>query len=190
MSEYVADAYKRREYVSGFDGSAGTVLIDHHSAHLLTDARYWQQANTQLDTNVYTLIREGHPADPSLYQLLDNINCTAIQADPTTISTATAKTILGHGISIQSLYDNPIDRVWAEHRPKLPTHPLHILHTQFAGVTLTQKVETLRGKLEQQHALVISALDEIACKYSDKANDMMLMFIFRAIQSQRSRCQL
>ena len=69
-SEYVADCWKSREWISGFDGSAGTVVITHDNALLWTDSRYWLAAGKSLEGTGYTLMKDGDSATPSIVEWL------------------------------------------------------------------------------------------------------------------------
>jgi Xaa-Pro aminopeptidase len=164
LSEYVADCFKRRQLISGFSGSAGTALIDNSKAFLLTDARYWAQAQYELDHSAWTLVKEGTAEALAVEQLVVQEQCHTIAADPQTITAATAKRIQDKGIHLLTLEHNPIDDIWGKQRPSLPKDPIAVLPLKFAGVALQDKIKALRTKIGN-HTLIISALDEIACKY-------------------------
>merc|ERR1712071_715956 len=66
LSEYVAEAYGRRAFLSGFDGSAGTALVTEDNAYLWTDSRYWNQANLQLDSKHWQLMKAGKTETPTI----------------------------------------------------------------------------------------------------------------------------
>ncbi|XP_058054150.1 xaa-Pro aminopeptidase ApepP-like [Anopheles bellator] len=168
QSEYLAAHDERRAFVSGFDGSAGTVLVTETEALLWTDGRYYQQAGKQLDAN-WTLMKDGLPDTPSidawLAKTLERGSVVGVDAN---LFTAAAwkplqTSLKTAGCTLLAVTPNLVDLIWKEQLP-VPNHELLTLSTTFTGRSTAEKLASVREKMTEKRAsvLVVSALDEIA----------------------------
>ena len=118
LSEYTAPYYQRREYISGFTGSAGTAVVTCDAAVLFTDGRYHQQASLELDDTHWTLMKSGLQGVPTINEwLLQNLGKGAsVGIDPSLHATEyvlrTRKMLETNELQIKVLSANPIDIVW------------------------------------------------------------------------------
>lgn len=178
LSEYVAPHWQSREWISGFTGSAGTVVVTLEKAGLWTDSRYFLQAASQLEGTGIDLYREMLPETPSIPAFL----CTELQEgqtvgiDGTVFSTEAARSLkeelAAARIAVKSLPD-PMDDIWTD-RPPLPQAPAFIHEMKYAGRTCAQKLEAVRAEMRRAGAqcLLLSALDEIAWTLNLRGSDV------------------
>jgi len=177
QSEYISDSDKRREFISGFNGSAGLVIVTQGNAGdhacLWTDGRYHLQASQQLDSN-WTLMKSGLPDVPKkeewLIKTLSNKGKVAI--DPKLISVSEAET-LSKKLSespkqlqlITNIKENLVDLVWKD-KPAQPCGDLIPVGIEYTGKSIDDKLADLRKIFEEKSidGYIITALDEIACK--------------------------
>ncbi|KAG0580931.1 hypothetical protein M758_4G214000 [Ceratodon purpureus] len=177
QSEYVADADKRREFVSGFNGSAGIALVTANEALLWTDGRYFLQATQQLSQQ-WKLMRIGEDS-PLENWIADNLQKDGnVGVDPCCISVDTAhrwqQAFGKHGQKLISLKENLVDKVW-ENRPPHVVAPVCIQPLEFTGKSAKDKISDLRAKLDQEkaYAIVVTTLDEVAWLYNLRGGDVL-----------------
>lgn len=178
MSEYVCDKFHRREYVSGFTGSAGTAIVCLDKALLWTDGRYFLQAEKQLDEN-WTLMKDRMPGTPTEQEWLSNNldKNGRVGIDPKTCSVKRFKTLnkqlQGCGIELISVKENLVEMVW-DNAPLLPSSPVFIHNIEHSGQPVMDKLFSLRNDLrkKQCEAIVLSALDDIAWLYNLRGSDV------------------
>ena len=181
QSEYVADHWRGREWISGFNGSAGTAVVTMKSAALWTDSRYFLAAEEQLEGTEYQLIRlkmEGTPTIAEwLGKELQNVQSPEVGLDGMVNSYNYVKDLsyslrkLG-GITLRTNLD-PLEQIW-ENRPTLPANPVEIQPLEYAGETLASKVARIRKSLRELHAdgMLVSALDDIAWTLNLRGTDV------------------
>lgn len=178
LSEYVAPHWQSREWISGFTGSAGTVVITEEQAGLWTDSRYFLQAAQQLEGSDIDLYKEMLPETPSIPTFLKTSLGTGavVGIDGKVFSTEEAKQLQDelkeNGITIKSVED-PMNKIW-EDRPAIPEGPAFIYENQYAGKSCREKLATIREEMKKAgaEALLISALDEIAWTLNIRGNDV------------------
>ena len=177
QSEYVAPHWQCREWISGFTGSAGTVVVTEKSAGLWTDSRYFLQAEEQLRGTGIKLFKLMLPETPSIVDYLcQKHHNSTIGIDGQLFSLQEVKSWdekLGlHGIEINSLYD-PFEEIWTD-RPELPLDAPFVHDIRYAGQSATDKLQTIRTLLKQKgcEAILVSALDEIAWTLNLRGNDV------------------
>ncbi|MBQ8223858.1 MAG: aminopeptidase P family protein [Bacteroides sp.] len=178
MSEYVAPHWQSREWISGFTGSAGTVVVTLHEAGLWTDSRYFLQAAEQLEGSGIGLYKEMLPETPSIPTFLkEKLEAGAsVGIDGKVFSTSEAQglqeALKASGITLQSI-DDPMDKIWAE-RPPMPEAPAFIHELKYAGRSIEEKLADIRKEMQQvgAEALLISALDEIAWTLNLRGSDV------------------
>ncbi|EWC45631.1 putative Xaa-Pro aminopeptidase P [Drechslerella stenobrocha 248] len=169
QSEYTSPCDGRREFISGFTGSAGWALITHDKAALSTDGRYFNQAAQQLDGN-WTLLKQGMPDVPTWSEWVaeQSADGKSVGVDSSLITFASAKSLEKKiqkkgGKGLVAMTENLIDQVWGKDRPSRPSEPVIVLDQKFAGKGFVEKIEDLRKELQKQksHGLILSGLDEI-----------------------------
>lgn len=181
QSEYVADHWRGREWISGFNGSAGTAVVTMESAALWTDSRYFLAAEEQLEGTEYQLMRlkmEGTPTIAEwLGKELQDVQSPEVGLDGMVNSYNYVKDLsyslrkLG-GITLRTNLD-PLEQIW-ENRPSLPANPVEIQPLEYAGETLASKVARIRKALRELHAdgMLVSALDDIAWTLNLRGTDV------------------
>jgi Xaa-Pro aminopeptidase len=177
-SEYVGDYFKAREYISGFDGSAGTLVITREEAGLWTDGRYFIQAAAQLEGTGIRLYKTGNEGVPSIPDYLEENmkpgSCLAY--DGRTINAAYGDKIKSKLKDKAIRYIEDIDlpgKLWQD-RPKLPAFPVWILEDCYTGQSRTDKLRAVRKSMEEAKAdcHLLTALDDIAWLYNIRGNDI------------------
>ncbi len=179
MSEYLPDHWKLREAVSGFTGSAGNLLVSQDRAGLWTDSRYFIQAESQLNGTGIDLYRMGLPDTPTLWKELITWCPTGSRAGffGALHSFQEIRSILpvldAAGIDPVPLETGVIDSLWPG-RPGLPVEPAFEHREQFAGQSVTEKLEHLRQFMETEKAdvHVVSLLDDIAWLMNIRGSDI------------------
>lgn len=181
QSEYVTDHWRGREWISGFNGSAGTAVVTMKSAALWTDSRYFLAAEEQLEDTEYQLMRlkmEGTPTIAEwLGKELQDVQSPEVGLDGMVNSYNYVKDLsyslrkLG-GITLRTNLD-PLEQIW-ENRPSLPANPVEIQPLEYAGETLASKVVRIRKSLRELHAdgMLVSALDDIAWTLNLRGTDV------------------
>ncbi|KAG9085246.1 hypothetical protein FS749_004594 [Ceratobasidium sp. UAMH 11750] len=152
QSEYVAASDKRREFISGFSGSAGTAIVSLNNAYLFTDSRYYIQAEREIDSN-WTLFKVGLPdIKPWNEWLLNRPRGAAIGIDSRLIAhdTATALTsaLKLKGMRMAYPQRNLVDQIWKD-RPSKSAAPVYMHEMRFAGEHASEKLRKLRAWLRE-----------------------------------------
>ncbi len=177
-SEYIAEHWKEREWISGFDGSAGTALVSTNDAALWTDSRYFLQGEEQLSGTGFRLMKQGLPETPEMLSFLATtlrsgdrvaINPQMCSADA---YAAMEETLALHGLSLVAA--DLISEVWTMDRPALPTKPIFVFDTKYAGRSTREKLVDLRREMQRAHAemFLLSALDDIAWLCNIRGKDV------------------
>lgn len=166
--EYVPDHWMTRQWISGFNGSAGTAVVTLSQAALWTDSRYFLAAEEQLDGTPYTLMKERVEGTPTMAQWLGSI----LQAGDTVgidgwvnsvESTDCLRSLLQQaGLRLDTTLDPAAD-LWTA-RPKIPMNPVEIQPLEYAGETASSKLARIRAQMREAGAemTIICPLDEIA----------------------------
>lgn len=179
LSEYVPDNWKRREWISGFDGSAGTVVVTVNKACLWTDSRYYLQAERQLKGTEFILFRDGETGVPNWISWLAekvpakcNVGIDGLQFSYSEFADMHEKLSLKN-ISVVSDLDFEND-LFSELSAKKALSNVFALSTNFAGVDYADKLNLIRKTVQNNNAdiLIISALDEIAWLLNLRGNDI------------------
>jgi len=183
-SEYTADHWKGREWISGFTGSAGTAVVTLKSAALWTDSRYFIQAAEQLKGTEFQLMKlkiEGTPSIPewiaSELSTSDSQSSTEIGMDGMVNTVAVVEKIKEElkqrgGITVRTNFD-PLARIWKD-RPQIPQSPVEIQPMELAGEETTSKLIRIRQALRARHAdgMLVTALDDIAWTLNLRGSDV------------------
>ena len=184
-SEYIAPTDARREFISGFSGSAGTAIITHDKAALATDGRYFNQASKQLDGN-WELLKQGLQDVPTWAEWTveqaaagDGTEGKVVGVDPTTITAPDSRKLNDKikkkgGKHLVGVAENLVDLVWDKEKPARPNEPAKVLGLESAGKKFQEKIDELRKELEKKKAagFVVSMLDEIAWLFNLRGNDI------------------
>ena len=183
-SEYVHAYFKCREYMSGFTGSAGTLIVGTDSAGLWTDGRYFLQAEEQLQGSGIVLYRSGEKNVPTVTEYLTEqlADGGVLGFDGRVITKSFVDRLFaaleerkrGASDAVTLHYDEDlVDMVW-EDRPALAAKPAYELDICFAGESRADKLARVRGELEKQGAdcLVLTSLDDIAWLLNIRGDDV------------------
>ncbi|OMJ26337.1 putative Xaa-Pro aminopeptidase P [Smittium culicis] len=183
QSEYVASCDMRREFISGFSGSAGAAVVTMNSANLFTDGRYFLQARKQMDSN-WTLMKVGVPGVPTISKFLSELPSNSrIGIDPTLISSSEAERFMGEfkksGNVLIPIKKNLVDSIW-EDKPPTPTNPVFHLDLRYSGKSWSDKVSEVRDEIKNSNAtgLLVAALDQIAWLFNLRGSDIMYNPLF------------
>lgn len=167
-SEYVADHWKAREWITGFDGSAGTAVVTLDDARLWTDSRYWLAAAEQLSGTGYTLMKDGDADTPSIVEwLCSTLNeGDTVAVDGTVCSIAEVdvwRDALSKSAIVLDETKEPFAQLW-NNRPAVPNGKAQIMPVEVAGESAKEKISRLRDKLAEKGAdgMLVTMLDEVA----------------------------
>lgn len=183
QSEYVADHWQGRAWISGFNGSAGTAVVTMYSAALWTDSRYFIAAEEQLRDTEFQLMKlkvEGTPtiSDWIASELSQNEDeCREVGLDGMVNSYNDTMALISDlrkagGITVRTNFD-PLEQIWTN-RPVIPENPVEIHPFNFAGETVDDKIQRIRKALREHHAdgILVSALDDIAWTLNLRGTDV------------------
>lgn len=183
QSEYVADHWQGRAWISGFNGSAGTAVVTMRSAALWTDSRYFIAAEEQLRYTEFQLMKlkvEGTPtiSDWIASELSQNEDeCREVGLDGMVNSYNDTMALISDlrkagGITVRTNFD-PLEQIWMN-RPAIPENPVEIQSLNFAGETVDDKIQRIRKALREHHAdgILVSALDDIAWTLNLRGTDV------------------
>ena len=186
-SEYTAEHWKGREWISGFNGSAGTAVITLNSAALWTDSRYFIQAEEQLRGTEFQLMKlkvEGTPTMAEwLGKELQDAEVKDVGIDGMVNTANSVKGLIRDlraqgGITLRTNFD-PLQRIWQE-RPAISENPVVIQPLEYAGETTHEKLARIRKALREQHVdgMLMTALDDIAWTLNLRGSDVHCSPVF------------
>ena len=181
QSEYVADCWKGREWISGFNGSAGTAVVTMTSAALWTDSRYFLAAEDQLSGTEFQLMRLKMPDTPTVAewigQELRGGSVTEVGIDGMVASTSDVESLIADlrregGLTLRTNLD-ALSRIWTD-RPSLPLSKAEIQPMELAGESAESKLKRIRAALRKQHAdgMLMASLDDIAWTLNLRGQDV------------------
>ena len=179
--EYVPDHWKGREWISGFNGSAGTAVVTMDSAALWTDSRYFLAAEEQLKGTEFQLMKLKIPGTPTIPQWLGEqlrgASSTEVGVDGMVNSFASVEALIGElrnqgGLTVRTNFD-PLAQIWTD-RPPIPKDKVAIHPLKYAGEDVPSKLQRIRKALREQHAdgMLVSALDDIAWVLNLRGTDV------------------
>ena len=180
-SEYTAEHWKGREWISGFNGSAGTAVVTLKSAALWTDSRYFIAAEEQLKGTEYQLMKLKMPETPTVAQWigseLADMDDKTVGIDGMTNGVAEVENLKSQlkqlgGITLHTAWD-PLQRIWKD-RPTVPLCPVEIQPMEYAGEEAASKLKRIRKALREKHAdgMLVASLDDIAWTLNLRGNDI------------------
>lgn len=179
--EYVPEYWKSREWVSGFNGSAGTVVVTQDEAALWTDSRYFIAAEEQLQGTGIALMKLKMPGTPTIPEWLGRklacVDSPEVGVDGMVNSINTVEALQFElrrqgGITLRTNFD-PLRDIWTD-RPAIPQNPVEIRPVEYAGVDTSTKLAQIRKSLARQHAdgMLVSSLDDIAWILNLRGSDV------------------
>ena len=181
QSEYVADHWLGRAWISGFNGSAGTAVVTMTSAALWTDSRYFLAAEEQLHGTEFQLMKLKVPGTPSIAEWLGKelagVSSPEVGLDGWVNSYAATSGLISDlrkagGITVRTNLD-PLAEIWKD-RPSIPENPVEIQPLEYAGEDASSKIQRIRKALRTYHAdgILVSALDDIAWTLNLRGTDV------------------
>jgi Xaa-Pro aminopeptidase len=178
MSEYIADHWQARRWLSGFTGSAGTLVVTDKAALLWTDSRYFLQSAQQLEGTEIKLMKDGVHGTPSIADYLGETLLKGSKVGIDGMLFAVNETeqleasLKFHNINLVTTFDG-VGRIWAD-RPALPQAQIFALDTKYAGLEAKDKIAQVleNAKAQGAKSAFISALDEIAWLLNIRCKDV------------------
>ena len=186
QGEYIPDHWKGREFISGFNGSAGTAVVTLDAAALWTDSRYFLAAEEQLKGTEFQLMKLKIEGTPTIAQWLGKEitahrhpyeDWTEVGIDGWCSSTNEVKALIAdlrkeNGITLRTNFD-PLRQIWTN-RPPIPQNSIEIYPMQYAGESCSDKIARIRQTLREQHAdgMLMTALDDIAWTLNLRGTDV------------------
>ncbi len=184
QGEYIPDHWKGREFISGFNGSAGTAVVTLNSAALWTDSRYFLAAEEQLKGTEFQLMKLKMEGTPTIAQWLKtqiaaggSPASTEVGIDGWCSSANSVKELIADlrkegGLTLRTNLD-PLKLIWHD-RPAIPENPVEIYPIEYAGETTGNKITRIRRALREKHAdgMLMSALDDIAWTLNLRGTDV------------------
>lgn len=176
--EYVPAHWESRKWLSGFTGSAGTVVITKDNAGLWTDSRYFIQAEEQLEGTGIQLFKDRLPETPSIPEwlgsVLDKNEKVGIDGWVNSMQEANAlrKELQAYGLEL-TLTEDPFQLIWND-RPALPQTPVFIHGLEYTGESCSEKISRIKTSIKSNGAttIILSALDEIAWTLNLRGDDV------------------
>ena len=187
QSEYVAPHWQGREWISGFNGSAGIAVVTLTKAALWTDSRYFLAAEQQLKGTEYQLMKQRVEGTPTIAQWLGEqlaeVDSPEVGLDGMVNSYHETQALVAElrqkgGVTVRTNFD-PLDIIWKD-RPSIPDFPVEIQPLEYAGETLQSKLSRIRKALRVLHAdgMLVSALDDIAWTLNLRGTDVHCVPVF------------
>ena len=178
QSEYVGDYFKSREFMSGFTGSAGTLIISMDEAGLWTDGRYFIQAENELKDSGIKLFKMGEEGVPTIGEyLLEKLpKNSTLGFDGRVMSVKEGQSLANKlafkGINIEYKYDL-VNDIW-EDRCSLPTEKAFLLGTEYSGESFSDKLSRIRAVMKEKKATthILASLDDIAWLFNIRGRDV------------------
>ncbi|MCJ2543363.1 aminopeptidase P family protein [Thermostichus vulcanus] len=196
LNEYLPNHRKRRQWITGFTGSAGDALVGRDKAWLLVDPRYHEQAEQEVDLSLFTLIKSGLPDQPSLMEIIEALGSGfRLGVDPFTVSVATYRQLKTHtqagGVLLIPTSENLVDRVRqgsvpgseaSEEVSKPFTQPIYAVPISLSGATIAEKLSQVRQHMQQKRVglLPLTKLDQVAWLFNLRGSDIPYNPVFRA----------
>ena len=178
QSEYVGDYFKSREFMSGFTGSSGTLIISMDEAGLWTDGRYFIQAEQELKDSGIKLFKMGEEGVPTIEEyLLEKLpKNSTLGFDGRVMSVKEGQSLANKlafkGINIEYKYDL-VNDIW-EDRCSLPTEKAFLLDTEYSGESFSDKLSRIRAVMKEKKATthILASLDDIAWLFNIRGRDV------------------
>ena len=183
-SEYVGEYFKCRQFLSGFSGTAGTVVVTMDEAGLWTDGRYFVQAENQLEGTCVTLYKMGNPDTPNIEEFLRSRIPAGgrLGFDGRVVNDEMGRRLFASLTDKNVSFSHDEDlvgMVW-KNRPALSSRPIWILQEKYAGRSAADKIAALRAEMKKKGADVhiLTTLDEIAWLLNLRGDDILCNPVF------------
>lgn len=176
-SEYISDYFKSRAYLSGFTGSAGTLLVTKDKAYLWTDGRYFIQAQKQIEKTGIELMKMGQINVPTIIEFLADYlkDGSTLGFDGRLLSANFVNMLKSKiNLNVNIIYDlDLVDKIWTN-RPEMPFSLIYELDTYYSGRTYQSKLVDIKKEINKENAdmYIISALEDQAWLYNLRGNDV------------------
>ena len=181
QGEYVAAHWQGREWISGFNGSAGTAVVTMNSAALWTDSRYFLSAEEQLRDTEFKLMKLKMPGTPSIPEWIacemKGVRSPEVGVDGMVYSYYETVDLISElrklgGITLRTNFD-PLSQIWVD-RPVIPDNEVVVHPLRYAGESVSSKLVRIRKALRKKHAdgMLVSALDDIAWALNLRGSDV------------------
>ena len=187
LNEYLLEYRKRRQWITGFTGSVGDALISRDRAWLWVDPRYHEQAEREVDPNLFTVIKGGLPDQPSLMEIVEELGSGfRLGVDPFTVSVATYRQLQAHaqagGVLLVPVRENPLDKLAKESSQALLEQPIYPVPAQLCGATPSDKLAQVRQEMRRKRVglLPLTKLDQVAWLLNLRGSDIPYNPVFRA----------
>lgn len=187
-SEYTPDRWKGREWISGFNGSAGAAVVTMDDAALWTDSRYFLAAEQQLEGTSFQLMRLKIKGTPSIAQWLGEklkdgnaqVGVDGMCNNVTSVKDLVRDLRRQGGITVRTNFD-PLNEIWKD-RPSIPENKIEVHPMKYAGETTLSKIGRVRTALRDKGAdgMLVSALDDIAWVLNLRGSDVHCNPVFVA----------
>lgn len=186
-SEYTADHWKGREWISGFSGSAGTAVVTLKSAALWTDSRYFIAAADQLKGTEFQLMKQKIEGTPTIAEWLGGelssmddleVGIDGMNSSASLVEELTQELRRQGGITLRTNFD-PLQRIWTK-RPAIPMLPVVPQPIDYTGEDTRSKLTRIRRALREKHAdgMLMAALDDIAWTLNLRGSDVHCCPVF------------
>ena len=186
-SEYTADHWKGREWISGFSGSAGTAVVTLKSAALWTDSRYFIAAADQLKGTEFQLMKQKIEGTPTIAEWLGGelssmddleVGIDGMNSSASLVEELTQELRRQGGITLRTNFD-PLQRIWTQ-RPAIPMLPVVPQPIDYTGEDTRSKLTRIRRALREKHAdgMLMAALDDIAWTLNLRGSDVHCCPVF------------
>jgi Xaa-Pro aminopeptidase len=187
LNEYLLEYRKRRQWITGFTGSVGDALISQDRAWLWVDPRYHEQAEREVDPNLFTVIKGGLPDQPSLMEIVEELGSGfRLGVDPFTVSVATYRQLQAHaqagGVLLVPVSENPLDKLAKESSQALLEQPIYPVPAQLCGAPPSDKLAQVRQEMRRKRVglLSLTKLDQVAWLFNLRGSDIPYNPVFRA----------
>ena len=187
QSEYVGSYFEARHYMSGFSGSAGTLIVRQDEAYLWTDGRYFIQAEKELADSCIQLMKMRTPGVPTIKEYIEKYPEATIGFDGR---------VMPYN---QCLFTNTIqanedlvDLIWQE-RPELSHEEIYLYDTKYCGVSRKEKLEIIREKMKDAKYHLVTTLDDIAWIFNIRGNDVLcnpVALVYALIEKEKANLYL
>jgi len=187
LNEYVLEHRKRRQWITGFTGSVGDALISRDRAWLWVDPRYHEQAEREVDPNLFTVIKGGLPDQPSLMEIAEELGSGfRLGVDPFTVSVATYRQLQAHaqagGVLLIPVSENPLDKLAQGSSQAHLEQPIYPVPAHLCGATARDKLAQVRQEMRRKRVglLPLTKLDQVAWLFNLRGSDIPYNPVFRA----------
>ena len=174
-SEYIPDHFKGREYLTGFTGSAGTLVVTKDSSRLWTDGRYFLQAERELKASGATLMKDGVEGVPSVIEFLKSLGESIKVAFDFSQASTSFVEALKKELPSASLVDyDAVEELWGD-RPTVPASKAFIVPFEQAGEGVKTKLDKLVAEVKKNECdfALVSSLDDIAWLFNLRGDDVL-----------------